>query len=57
MELKNLTLPMIIAGIWWVCAFSFGFIKTILWSIVIAGLLGMLLVIWEGAGSDGRDTI
>ena len=57
MELKNLTLPMIIAGIWWVCAFSFGFIKTILWSILLAGLLGVLLVIWEGAGSDGRDTI
>lgn len=57
MELKNLTVPMIIAGTWWVCAFSFGFIKTTLWSIVIAGLLGILLVIWEAASSDGRDTI
>jgi hypothetical protein len=35
-------------GMWWYSAFTFGFLQTILWTIILAGIGGICLIMKDG---------
>tara|TARA_R100000008_G_C3547719_1_gene148516 strand:+ start:195 stop:374 length:180 start_codon:yes stop_codon:yes gene_type:complete len=47
LKLENLLLPIVLSLVWWALAFNYGFITTILYSIIGMGFIGILLTILD----------